>query len=213
MLAAQILSGAGTGVLLGMLLGLSASPVVGLVVGALAAVLAPLVGVRLPRKEGDAPAEAETAAQKKAAAIRAGVFGFCCVLGLLIGIALRTHDALSPAAPTLKQRVDELVGVGFSPAEARRIAIVHALEAAPDAKTEKSAATVHNTLLFGSSTDGCERLSVDRFKDTAAAAAAYQAMDQPVLTRIATAINRQIADEKARMGMLRAVVEAVCAKP
>ena len=136
MLAAQIFSGAGVGLLLGMLLGLSSSPVVSLVVGALAALLASLVGIRVPGKEpAEAPTETVSVAQKRAAAFRAGVFGLSCLLGLLGGIYLRTHNALSPIQPSLKQQVDELVSVGFSAVEARRIAVLHSLtQARPRAR-------------------------------------------------------------------------------
>jgi len=218
MVALQIFSGAGTGLLLGLLLGLSSSPVVGLVVGALAALLASLVGIRVHAKEAaDAPAEPVSAAQRKLAALRSGVFGFTCVLSLLGGIYLRTHNALSAPPPTLLQQVDELKALGFSPQEARKLAVLHTLDAgspvaksAQEAKVSDAATMLRNTTLFADSTDSCERLSVDRYKDMAAAMAAYQAMDKPVLLRIATAINQQLADEKARMALLRSVVEALC---
>jgi hypothetical protein len=141
------------------------------------------------------------------------------VLGLLGGIYLRTHNALSPAQPSLKQQVDELVSVGFSAAEARRIAVLHSLDAgsteakSTDAtKAADTAVMVRSTLLFSDTAERCERLSVDRFKDVGAAIAAYKAMDEPVLLRIATAINQQLSDEKARMELLRSVVEAMCAR-
>jgi hypothetical protein len=72
---------------------------------------------------------------------------------------------------------------------------------------------VRNTVLFGGTTERCERLSADRFKDVRAAIASYKAMDEPVLLRIATAINQQLTGETARMELLRSVVEAVCATP
>jgi hypothetical protein len=220
MLTAQIFSGAGVGLLLGMLLGLSSSPVVSLVVGALAALLASLVGIRVPGKEpGEAPTEATSAAQRRAAAYRAGVFGFTCLLGLLGGISLRTHNALSPVQPSLKQQVDELVSVGFSAVDARRIAVLHSLDAgATEGKSSDATrvvdtgAMLRKTILFASAAESCDRLSVDRFKDVEAAIAAYKTMDEPALVRIAVAINQQRTDEKARMELLRSVVEALCAR-
>ena len=220
MLAAQIFSGAGVGLLLGMLLGLSSSPVVSLVVGALAALLASLVGIRVPGKEpAEAPTETVSVAQKRAAAFRAGVFGLTCLLGLLGGIYLRTHNALSPIQPSLKQQVDELVSVGFSAAEARRIAVLHSLDAGSteskptDAtKVADAGAMLRRTVLFASTAENCDRLNVDRFKDVDTAIAAYKAMDEPAFVRIAQAINQQRTDEKARMELLRSVVEALCGK-
>jgi hypothetical protein len=116
----NLFSGAGIGLLLGFLLGLSSSPVVGVVVGALAALVASLaalvaslaalvaslVGVRIPGKgDASAPDHAVSAAQRKLAAVRGGTFGFTCLLGVIVGLYIRTHDSLSP---TLQQRVAEL---------------------------------------------------------------------------------------------------------
>jgi hypothetical protein len=220
MLAAQTFSGAGTGLLLGMLLGLSSSPVVGLIVGALAALLASLIGIRLPSKEGaEARVENISAAQRTAAAVRSGVFGLACVAGLLGGIYMRTHNALSPAQPSLKQQVGDLVNLGFSAAEARRIVVLHTLDegsappkSADSTKAADTGAMLRNSVLFADTAERCERLSADRFADLKAAIAAYRAMDEPALLRVASGINQQLSDEKARMEMLRSVVEAVCAR-
>jgi hypothetical protein len=220
MLIAQIFSGAGVGLLLGILLGLSSSPVVSLVVGALAAVLATFIGIRGPNKDSlEAPGEATNGAQRKGLAFRAGAFGFTCIVGLLTGIYLRTHDSLSPPRPSLKQQVDELVSVGFSAAEARRIAVLHSLDAeraeakpADAVRASESAGAVQSTLLFGTSAETCDRVNVDRFKNMTTAIAAYNAMGESALLRIAQAINQQPLDDKARMALLRSVVEAVCVK-
>ena len=220
MLLAQIFSGAGTGLLLGLLLGLSSSPVVGLVVGALAAMLASLIGIRLPGKEpAEALHETLSAAQRKVSAVRAGVFGFACVVSLLAGIYLRTHDALAPAQPTLKQRVAELRDIGFSDVEARRIALPAAFElktseAKPGGmpKPGENLAMLRSTHLFASTTERCERVNPDRFNDVDAAIAAYRGIDEAELADIATAIRRQLPAEEARRKLLRSVVEAVCAQ-
>ena len=141
----------------------------------------------------------------KPAAMRAGVFGFTCVMGVLGSIYLRTHDALSPPRPSLKQQVDELVTVRFSPAEARKIAVLNAVKAADAMPLPRT------TLLFGVATERCERLSVDRFKDLKAAIVAYKAMDETALLHIAEAIEQQLADDMARIAVMRSVTEALCA--
>ena len=220
MLLAQIFSGAGTGLLLGLLLGLSSSPVVGLVVGALAAMLASLIGIHVPGKAPtEDPQETVSAAQSKAAAVRAGVFGFACVLGLFAGITLRTHDALAPAQPTLKQKIAELRDFGFSDIEARRIAVPVAFEPkmseakpGPTPKPSESLAMLRATHLFAGTTERCERLDPDRYKDTDAAIAAYKGIGEAELADITAAIRRQLPAEEARRNMLRSVVEAVCAQ-
>jgi len=213
MLLAELFAGAGTGLLLGLLLGLSASPVVGVVVGALAALLAALIGLRLPAR-ADAASEAASPAQRRAGHWRAAVFSLLCVLGLLAGLYIRTHDLLSPAPPSLRQRVDELSAIGFSATEARRIVVLHRLDDAPLPPAAPAAApSSKNSALFSAQAERCERLDPGRFKDLAATVAAYRAMDEPAMARVAQAISNQAGDEAARMDLLRAVLEAVCARP
>lgn len=207
MLMAELFAGAGTGLLLGLLLGLAASPVVGVVVGALAALLAALVGVQLPGR-GDAPSPN----QRRAGHWRAAAFSLACVLGVLGGLYIRTHDLLSPAPHSLQQRVDELTGIGFSASEARRIVVLHKLDDTPIAAATPTAPS-SKSLLFAAQAERCERLNPERFKDLAATVAAYRAMDEPAMARVAQAISNQAGDEAARMDLLRAVLEAVCAKP
>jgi hypothetical protein len=219
MLGAEIFSGASTGLLLGVLLGLSSSPVVGLVVGAVAALLASIIGLPRVAKDGDTvPSETVGAASRRFTAVRAGMFGIFCVAGLLGGIYLRTHDALSPARPSLRQRFNDLVDLGFSNAEARRAVLLslddgagHGPPSEATTKAGNSDALLHDTLLFSGGSQRCDRLDADRFADVKAAIAAYSAMNEPALARVATAINLQIADEKVRRETLKSVVEAVCA--
>ncbi|MEJ6001159.1 hypothetical protein [Paucibacter soli] len=213
MLLAELFAGAGTGLLLGLLLGLSASPVVGVVVGALAALLASLIGLRLPGK-ADAATEAPGPAQRRASHWRAAVFSLLCIVGLLSGLYVRTHDLLSPAPRSLRAQVDELTALGFSAAEARRIVVLHKLDDSPvPAPASASNAMPGKSLLFAAQAERCERLNPERFKDLAATVAAYRAMDEPALARVAQAISNQAGDEAARMDLLKAVLEAVCAKP
>jgi len=213
MLLAELFAGAGTGLLLGLLLGLSASPVVGVVVGALAALLAALIGLPMPGKSTTA-AEAPSPARRKAAHWRAAVFSLACMLGLLFGLYVRTHDLLSPAPRSLQAQVDELKALGFTADQARRIVVLHRLDDAPLPPPAPAAApSSKNSALFSAQAERCERLNPGRFKDLAATVAAYRAMDEPAMARVAQAISNQAGDEAARMDLLRAVLEAVCARP
>jgi len=218
MLLAELFAGAGTGLLLGLLLGLSASPVVGVVVGALAALLAALIGLPMPGKStattATAAAEASSPARRKAAHWRAAVFSLACMLGLLFGLYVRTHDLLSPAPRSLQAQVDELKALGFTADQARRIVVLHRLDDAPLPPAAPAAApSSKNSALFSAQAERCERLNPGRFKDLAATVAAYRAMDEPAMARVAQAISNQAGDEAARMDLLRAVLEAVCARP
>ncbi len=213
MVAAQIFSGVGMGLLLGLLLGLSSSPVVGLVVGALAALIATFIGLRIQSKDStDTSADTNSPAQRKQAALRAGVFGLSCVVGLLCGIYLRTHDSLSPAPVPLKQQMDELLGLGFSAPEARTLALQHQWgPLSGSAKAAESPATLRSSVLFTGSSDVCERASMQRFQSLDSAIAAYQAMGAPELERVARAIQQQPGDEKTHVALWSSVLGALCA--
>lgn len=106
------------------LLGLSSSPVVGLVVGSITALLASLIGLKNPATDDDSGSQILTNSQFKLAGLRTGSFGLACVLGIFVGIYMRTHNVLSPVEPTLKVQFNELTQIGFSPKEARDL-LVH----------------------------------------------------------------------------------------
>jgi hypothetical protein len=78
-----IINGAGVGLLLGTLLGLSISPVVSGVIGTLSGLLAVLLGT----------SEKYMGRMKS---IRIGTFGFFCVAGVMLGIHIRTNNAMMP---------------------------------------------------------------------------------------------------------------------
>ncbi len=95
---AAILNGLGVGLLLGMLLGLAVSPVVSGVIGTLSSILVVLLGLN----------DKHITTLKS---LRIGAFGVFAVAGVLFGMYIRTHDALSPKTTELKE---EYVKAGFS---------------------------------------------------------------------------------------------------
>ncbi|MEO6973488.1 MAG: hypothetical protein ABI135_08730 [Rhodoferax sp.] len=192
------------GLMLGLLLGLSSAPVVAVVVGAIAALLGSIVLPQLPSKspEGD---ERRTTID-----LRAGALGLACVVGILCGIWLRTHDALSPKKPTLSERLEQWKSIGFSPEEARvLVARSEGLGAEGGAVATTSPVLKNRTILFGDRTTRCAQLSVDRYANVDAAARAYEALDELALARIAHGLS-QLSDADARMKALGVVVEASC---
>jgi hypothetical protein len=98
-----IFNGLGVGLLLGMLLGLSVSPVVSGVIAAISGLLAVLLG--LDEKYLDS-----------LKSIRIGAFGFFAVCGIMIGLYIRANDAF---APSMLDKKNEYVALGYSDAEAR----------------------------------------------------------------------------------------------
>jgi len=98
-----IFNGIGIGFLLGILLSLSLSPVVSGVIATLSGLLAVLLG--LDEKYLD-PLKS----------LRIGAFGFSAVAGILLGLYIRAHD---PFSPSLLDKKNEYVKLGFSDSEAK----------------------------------------------------------------------------------------------
>ncbi len=216
MIASQIFSSVGIGLLIGILLGLSASPVVGLVVGSVTALLASLIGVKFPSKdENSVTTKTNSQEQQKLIGIRAGFFGLTCVIGIFIGIYLRTHNVLSPPEPTLKQQVEELTSIGVSTKKAIELVVAGAtLTEASDSNTDKtnkrSSNVLKNTVLFSIDSVICEKIAIDRFVNMSAAIQYYRTLDQPGLLKISMAVNQQKIDEKVKKDIMQSVVEALC---
>jgi len=95
---AALLNGLGVGVLLGVLLGLAVSPVVSGVIGTLSSILLVLLGLN----------DKQMTTIKS---LRIGMFGIFAVVGIIMGMYIRTTDALSFNTTQLK---DEYTRTGFS---------------------------------------------------------------------------------------------------
>jgi hypothetical protein len=95
---AAIVNGLGVGLLLGVLLGLAISPVVSGVIGTLSSLLVVLLGLN-DKYMGIIKS------------LRIGSFGLFSVAGILLGMYIRTNDALSPRMEDLK---NEYLKTGFS---------------------------------------------------------------------------------------------------
>jgi hypothetical protein len=212
-MAAQVFSGLSIGLLLGILVGLSASPVAALVVGALAAMLSTLV---LPQSKGSATDT--TPARQQAAAWRSGALGVAAIVGLVAGIWVRTHDALSPPAatpPSLAQQVAAVQAAGFSAEEARRLVASREFSGARGASASGEAPPKAqgrgSSVLFGADADSCERMAPSRYKDVATAAAAYEAAGFTALASFARSLQADLPDDSQRKVALVAAVGALCA--
>ena len=207
LMVSQVFSSVGIGLLIGTLLGLSSAPVVGLVVGSVTALLASLLGISLPKKDGPPESEETVARKFTLIGVRAGCFGLSCVVGILGGIYLRTHNVLSPAEPGLPERFAELTSIGFTPGEARQILV--------DGATERSggpedAPSVRDTILFSISSEACEKMAIDRFASLSAAADYYEQMKQEELARVTRNIDREIEAQSDKLMAVRAVLEVLC---
>ena len=207
LMATQVFSSLGIGLLVGILLGLSSAPVVGLIVGSITALLASVLGFKMPTwgSAGNESKERlpETSVQTLIG-LRAGTFGFACVLGIFVGIYMRTHDVLSPRPPGLAERYEELLAIGFAPEDARAL-LVGAGAASADAIP-----TTRQTVLFSGDADACENLAADRFATLAVAADYYRSRDLDWLADITRDIDAGLDEDADKRFALDAVVRAAC---
>jgi hypothetical protein len=96
-------NGLGVGLLLGLLLGLAVSPVVSAIIGTLSSLLVVLLGLN-------------ESYLNPVKSIRIGAFGLFCVIGILSGIYIRSHNSLAPSLQSLNK---EYKSLGFSDKDAR----------------------------------------------------------------------------------------------
>lgn len=115
-------NGLGVGLLLGLLLGLAVSPVVSAIIGTLSSLLVVLLGLK----------ENYLNAVKS---IRIGAFGLFCVVGILMGMYIRSYNAL---APSLQSLYNEYRAMGFSEKEARDFIAYQEFDLTPAEWTKKT---------------------------------------------------------------------------
>jgi hypothetical protein len=113
-------NGLGVGLLLGLLLGLAVSPVVSVIIGTISSLLAVLLGLNENYLN---PVKS----------IRIGSFGLFCVVGILSGIYIRSHNLL---APSLQSLYSEYRAMGFSDKDSRNFIAYQEFNLTPESWTK-----------------------------------------------------------------------------
>ena len=114
-LLTSFFNGLGVGLLLGLPLGLAVSPVVSAIIGTLSSLLVVLLGLN---ENYLSPVKS----------IRIGAFGVFCVIGILSGMYIRSHDSM---APSLHSLYDEYKSMGFPDKDARDFIAYQEFELVP----------------------------------------------------------------------------------
>jgi hypothetical protein len=130
-----VFNGMGIGFLLGILWSLSISPVIGGVIATLSSLLALFLG--LSEKYLD-PLKS----------LRIGAFGLFAVAGVILGLYLRAND---PFAPTLRDKMEQYIELGYSQKEAR--AFITKAVLADSTKALREASVLYSSTVDASACD------------------------------------------------------------
>ncbi len=199
-LGLQIALGGALGLCVGTLMGMTTAPVVGTVVGALAALFATIFGVK---------------DQDLSTFGRIGGFGVLCVLGVVAGIYLRTHNSLGISAG---QQVAEWRAAGFREDVARSIVLYKELGVLVDPnggltttqRAEKIAPqpSLTSTTLSSTAAEECANMAPSQFgDDPARIVQSYQAAGGDWET-LANAISAAPPDNRSTL--IHAAYDLAC---
>jgi hypothetical protein len=168
-------TGAAMGLLLGLMVGLSGSPVVGAVVAGLLTVLGAFFGLAAPgTKEPEREAPRARARDGARRGLTVAGFGLMGVVGVLLGVYLRAHGALSPSP---RQRFERWRDAGFDSTRARALTEFELTGLVPDSGkvAAPQPAREGTSLLFSGDRARCERVSAEDLADAANMRSAFTA--------------------------------------
>ncbi len=214
-LVVDVFSGSGLGLLLGVIVGLSVTPVVSVVVGAIAALLAVFLGL----ESGD-DSQASALSKVRLNGVRIGSFGLATVLGLMLGLFVRgshlfdepidEHLARWKGFPTeVAQQMVVFERTGIVP---KTLAFTEGAPPVEVALDEQAGLARSNVLVSAlQDRDLCDELDPGKWGNAPdRILRQYDALDEQLFTDIAERI-RQLPDDAARLSMLSAVNQLLCA--
>ena len=200
MLVSVILSSLGMGLLIGVLVGLSASPVIGMLVAAITGLLSSFVGL-LPIKKSEHKDNSQYMQWLRLSGIRAGLFGLFCLLGVFIGLVVRTHNLLSPSESALVKFHQDLLTVGFTEQQARKLLLTKAGTLATSETPSSS-----DSVLFTLSSEQCANLNPALFSSLQAAAEHYRLQGFSALADLTDLLRQSsLPDDTKLVGVQRGV--------
>lgn len=207
-------AGVGIGVLIGLIAGLSVSPVVSVILGALASLLAAFLGL-----QGGGSVEAlnteQLAAQQQRLrlnAIKAGGFGVACIAGILVGLFIRSNQALMP---TPAEQIQKYVKAGLEENYARKLWVFEKFGIPPDGgnaqfgEVQKS----HSNALFAGSDDSnlCDEVNPEKFgNDAHKILKVYRDGNDAGLKSMADAIEKSGAGDAQQTALIQATTKILC---
>lgn len=211
-----VFAGVAIGVLIGLIAGLSVSPVVSVILGALASLLGAFLGLQGGGSVEELN-EAQLAAQQQRMrinALRAGGFGVACIAGILVGLFIRSNQALMP---TPQEQIEKYVNAGLDADYARKLWVFEKFGIPPEGGTAQfgEVQKSHSNALFAGSDDAkvCDEVKPERFgNDAREILNAYRLQDNAGLNIMAAAIAESGGDEAQQLALIQATTKILCEK-
>jgi len=211
----ELFVGGSMGFLLGVLVGMSAAPVVANLIAAVTAAALSLVGLRgsLTTKRGSASKKADSPielAQPNLGRARVGGFALFAVIGLVIGLIVRTHDLFSPP---LAERIALWRNAGYSAEEARAIVLFQDAKLMPtDWKFVKEAGSAtQKSLLYASSSTVCGETNPTNFRDATTTLKSWE--NEGGIWKAAGAVIQSHIPQEQQSQAVKEFHDAVCSHP
>lgn len=212
---ANIFAGLGIGLLVGLIVGLSVSPVVSIVLGALVSLLAAFLGLQENTAAPDVSTDAKAGnflSRMQMNSLKAGSFGFACIIGILLGLFIRTNDVFSPS---LKQQIATYHQAGYDVDYARQLIIFEKFGIGPDFKVIQDGDTQKNkrNVLFAgkSEIDLCQEISMERYgNNVSEVLKGIRRLENKKLTQLADAIDEIDISSEDKETLMTAVSEGIC---
>lgn len=206
---AEVFSGLGLGLLVGVIVGLSVSPVVVIILGSLVSLLAAFLGIQ--EEESAKAASEKLLSRFKMNRLRTGSLGFACVGGILLGLFIRSHELFSVP---VKEQMEKWTSAGYTKEEARQLVAFQKLGIKPEAREVIAGETqkAYSSSLFSNSIDAslCEDLAMEKYgNDASKVLAAYRRTNNAKLARLADQIENHVPAER-RGAIIQAIWEVIC---
>jgi hypothetical protein len=203
-----IFAGAASGLLLGVLVGLAVSPVVGSLVGGLVTLLGLFLGFKDDAPTDDATVSSLSALSADARRLAVGSFALACVVGVILGLALRARDvlALSPEA-----QIKRWKDAGYADDDARAIVVLKSTGIVPRGYRIQGRPMVDGTaqpVILSSEAVHCHRVNPSDHADARNLGSAFTRAGGR-WSDLAIAAD-SVRDERARFSVLRAAWALLC---
>lgn len=204
----EFATGAALGALLGFILGLAHSPVVGTIVTALAGLLVTFLGLTTASGQSSS-GDATSKPLLRTSRARITGFALLCIVGIALGLMIRTRSWLSPS---IKSRIEALTeSAAFTSDEAKAIVKAQLLTSGATEDQKLQASNMLSTLFAAVGTKKpCESLRGQSFATGSAALQFAATLGDPAWKRIVDRLHDRYASDDERLRAFNLVRDLEC---